>query len=87
MYTKMFMEVLLMSVTHCEQSIYQEGTAWINYITSVQQNTIGSLKKKMVNICLLLLKDLQHVLNEKSKFQKFKQYILVYVWFLEIQTH
>lgn len=46
MYTKMFMEVLLMSVTNCEQSIYQEGTAWINYITSVQQNTIGSLKKK-----------------------------------------
>lgn len=51
----------------------------LHHYCTTEHHTIP--EKNMLNIYMLLLKDLQHKLNEKGKFQKFKQCMLVCVCF------
>jgi len=76
----MFAEVLLIIVTNCEQPKYPSGGNCLNeshFFSAIEHHMIP--EKNMVDMCMLLLKDLQDKLNEKSNFEKPEQYMLVCV--------
>lgn len=78
MYTKMFVEVLLIILINCVRPQYPSGGNCLNeshFFSAIEHHMIP--EKNVVTIYMLLLKDLQDKLNEKSKFEKTEQYMLV----------